>query len=133
MSSAGLFGVRGSSGSGGCKRGRPLGSRNKGKGPTVVPSVRRNRGRPLGSRNKKTLVALAAAAATASSAKPPTTAAGGSSGAATSAACYPRLPPKKQPLAYTSVNGYPTFLVPLLDRSEDPLPLPFRVVEALGD
>jgi hypothetical protein len=98
----------------------------------VVPSVRRNHGRPLGSHNKKTLAALAAAAAMASSAKPPTAAAGGSSGVATGAAFRPRLPPKKQLLAYTSVNGYSTFLVPLLDGSEDCLPLPFWVVEALG-
>jgi hypothetical protein len=97
-----------------------------------VPAVPRKRGHPLGSRNKKTLAALTAVAAAASSAKPPTAAAGGSSGAGTGVARRLRLPPKKQPLTYTSVDGYTTFPVPLLDGSEDCLPLPFRVIEALG-
>jgi hypothetical protein len=49
-------------GSGGRKRGRPLGSQNKAKDPAATPPVPRRRGRPPGSRNKKTLQALAAAA-----------------------------------------------------------------------
>jgi hypothetical protein len=50
-------------GSGGCKRGRPLGSQNKAKDPVATPPVPQRRGHPPGSRNKKTLEALAAAAA----------------------------------------------------------------------
>jgi hypothetical protein len=122
MSSAGSLRAGGSDRSGGCKRGHPLGSCNKGKSPAVVQLVPRKRGHPLGSHNKKTLAALTAAAAVTSSAKPPTAAVGGSSGAASSAARRPQLLPKKQPLAYTSVNGYTNFLVPLLDGSEDRLP-----------
>jgi hypothetical protein len=50
-------------GSGGCKRGHPLGSQNKAKDPAATPPVPRRRGRLPGCRNKKTLEALAAAAA----------------------------------------------------------------------
>jgi hypothetical protein len=50
-------------GSGGRKRGHPLGSQNKAKDPAATPPVPRRRGCPPGSRNKKTLEALVAAAA----------------------------------------------------------------------
>jgi hypothetical protein len=66
MSSTGALGgvVAGvPSGSGGRKRGRPFGSRNRAKDPAATPPVPRRRGRPPGSRNKRTLAALAAAAA----------------------------------------------------------------------
>jgi hypothetical protein len=64
MSSLGAVngaGAGAAGGSGGCKRGHPLGSQNKAKDPTTTPPVPRRRGRPPGSRNKKTLEALAAA------------------------------------------------------------------------
>jgi hypothetical protein len=96
----------------------------------VVPSVPCKRGRPLGSRNKKTMAALAAAAA-ADYAKAVAAAAGGSSGVAAGLARRPRLPPKKQPPAYASVNGYITFVVPILAGSKERLPLPFKFVEAM--
>jgi hypothetical protein len=57
-------GAGGPGGSGGHKRGRPFGSKNKVKDPAATPLVSRKCGRPLGSRNKKTLAALAAAATT---------------------------------------------------------------------
>jgi hypothetical protein len=50
-------------GSGGRKRGRPLGSQNKAKDPAATLPIPRRRGRPPGSCNKKTLEALAAVAA----------------------------------------------------------------------
>jgi hypothetical protein len=56
-------GARAAGGSGGRKRGRPLGSQNKAKDPAATPPVPRRRVRPPGSHKKKTLEALAAAAA----------------------------------------------------------------------
>jgi hypothetical protein len=59
------------------------------------------------------------------------TTADGSSGLAVGAARCPQLPLPKQLPAYTSVNGYLTYLVPLLAGSEERLPLPFRLIEVL--
>jgi hypothetical protein len=67
MSSSGAIGGAGAGapkGSGGRKRGRPLGSLNKVKDPAAMPPVPQRCGRPPGSRNKKTLEALTAAGAT---------------------------------------------------------------------
>jgi hypothetical protein len=56
-------GAGATSGSGGRKRGRLLGSQNKVKDPVATPPVPRRHGCPPGNRNKKTLEALVAAAA----------------------------------------------------------------------
>jgi hypothetical protein len=56
-------GARAAGGSGGHKRGRPLGSQNKVKDPAATPLVPRRHDRLPGSHNKKTLEALAAVAA----------------------------------------------------------------------
>jgi hypothetical protein len=96
--------------------------------------VPRKRGSPLGSRNKKTLAALAAAAATVSTEAATAAAVGNSSGAVTDVARQSRWPAKKQRLAYTSVNMYTNFLVPLWAESEEPLPLPFKFIDMMeGD
>jgi hypothetical protein len=95
-----------------------------------MPSVPYRRGRPLGSRNKKTLAALAAAAAAASSVTA-AAAIGGPTGVTAAAAGLSRCPPTRQPPAYASVNGFVTFLVPILAGSEERLPLPFKFVEAI--
>jgi hypothetical protein len=154
--------VGGLGGSSGRKRGRPLGSRNKDKGPAATPSVSCKRGRPLGSRNKKTLAALAAAAATASAdvvpatatamvpveaatavvataasvgAAPPSIAAAaadGSAGVAADAARKPRRPPVRQRLSYTLEHGFTTFVAPLRAGYKVRLPLPFRFVDTMG-
>jgi hypothetical protein len=100
MSPTGALGGAGAgvpSGSGGRKRGRPFGSRNRAKDPAATPPVPRRRGRLPGSRNKRTLVALAAAA-TAESA--------GAAPAATVAAA-PALPPPPQPLRLPWVRPPP--------------------------
>jgi hypothetical protein len=150
-------GARGPGGSGGRKRGHPLGSRNKDKGLAATPPVSRKRGHPLGSRNKKTLAALAAAAAMVSAeaapaavatvsaeaahAAPaavvsteaaPAAATGNSSDAVAGAAHKSWHPPEKQRPAYTSVNGYTTFLAPLWAGCKVRLPLPFRFVDTMG-
>jgi hypothetical protein len=88
------------------------------------------RGRPLGSCNKKTLAALAVAAAVVSS-EAATATTGGSSGVAAGAALQPRLLLTKQPPAYASVNGYITFVVPVLAGSKERVPLPFKFVEVM--
>jgi hypothetical protein len=109
-----------------------LGSQNKEKSLAATPLVSRKRGHPLGSRNKKTLAALAAAVATVSTEAATTAAtAGNSSGAVADVARQLRHPLKKQRPAYTSVNGYTTFLVPVRARSEERLPLPFKVVDTM--
>jgi hypothetical protein len=66
MSSSGALsgaGARAPNKSGGRKRGRPFGSKNREKDPATTPPVPHRHGRPPGSRNKKTLSALVAAAA----------------------------------------------------------------------
>jgi hypothetical protein len=92
--------------------------------------VPRRRGRPLGSQNKKTLAALAAVA-TAASTETAAATIGGPSRVAASVARQPRRPPMSQPPVYTLVNGFVTFLVPVLAGSEERLPLPFKFVEAM--
>jgi hypothetical protein len=100
----------------------------------TTPSVPRKHGRPLGSRNRKTLAVLVAAAATVSTEAATTAATGNSSGIVAGVARQSRRPPKKQQPAYTSVNGYTTFLVPLWAGSEELLPLPFKFVDTMeGD
>jgi hypothetical protein len=96
------------SGSGGRKRGRLLGSRNKVKDPAVTPPVPRKRGRPPGSRNKKTVEALAVAATAESAGAAPAAIA---AAIAASAVAPPMLPPR-----------------PLLERLPPPFSqwLPFR-------
>jgi hypothetical protein len=137
MSFAGAAGVRGSSRaggsdwSGGCKRGHPLGICNKDKSLVVALSVPCKRGRLLGIRNKKNRAALASAAATVSTEAATTAVASNSSDAVTGVARQSRRLPKKQQPAYTSVNGYTTFLVPLRARSEERLPLPFKFVDTM--
>jgi hypothetical protein len=79
----------------------------------VATSVPRKHGRPLGSHNKKTLVALAVVAATVSTKAATIAATDNSSGAIAVVAHQPRRALKKQRSAYTLVNGYTTFLVPL--------------------
>jgi hypothetical protein len=113
MSAAGASGAGGASGSSGCKHGRPLWSGAKAEELVAMPSVPRRCGHPLGSRNKKTLAALVVAAALASFGTA-AAAVGGPSGVTAMAASLLRRPPTRQPPAYTFVNGFVTFLVPVL-------------------
>jgi hypothetical protein len=96
-------------------------------------SVPRKHGRLLGCHNKKTLATLAAAAAMVSTeAATAATTIGNSSGTVAGVARQSRRPPKKQQPAYTSVNGFTTFLVLLWAGSKVRLLLPFKFVDTMG-
>jgi hypothetical protein len=113
MSAIGGFDARSAEGAEASKRPGPGslhgGSKKAGMATVAAyPSVPRPRGRPPGSRNKKTMAATVAAGPTAAAAMVGTL----------------WLPPVHQPLAYTSVAGYVSFLVPVLAGSGDRLRLP---------
>jgi hypothetical protein len=91
---------------------------------TVAPSPARRCGLPPGSKNKKTLAALAAIASGSV----------GPSAAASSLAGLSRLEltlPALQPSAYTSAEGWSTFIVPVLAGAKDRLRLPSQFMEAM--
>jgi hypothetical protein len=101
-------------------RGRPPGTSKKAKTEAMVsPSAPRRHGRPLGSKNKKM---LAAAALTAPSVAAAT---------ASPSWLLSELPPVLQPPAYSSVDGYVTFIIPVLAGCGDRLRLPSKFVEAM--
>jgi hypothetical protein len=105
--------------------GRPKGGGRKA-APAVAaaPSPSRRRGWPPGSKNKKTLAALGAAAS--GSTRP-------------RAAASPQAGPSRlqqvlsalQPPAYTSAEGWSTFIVPMLAGARDLLRLPSQFVESM--
>jgi hypothetical protein len=120
MSAIGGYGVGASEAPMKRRRGHPPRSGKKARAEAVAtPSVPRRRGRPLGSKNKKKL-AVAAPAAVASPS------------AAAAATAGPSRPPLVlQPRAYSSVEGYVTFLVPVLAGGGVHLRLPAKFVEAM--
>jgi hypothetical protein len=81
-------------------------------------------GRPHGSGNKKSLAALGAGAGASRSAAAAVTLAGPSW-------FQSALPPARQPPAYTSINGYTTFIVLVLAGCGDRLRLPSQFVEEM--
>jgi hypothetical protein len=98
--------------------GRPKGS-GKGAAPAAAaaPSPPRRCGRPPGSKNKKTLAALGVTAFGSA----------GPHGAASPPAILSRAQPvlpALQPPAYISVEGWSTFIVPVLAGARDRLRLP---------
>jgi hypothetical protein len=84
---------------------------------TAAPSSSRRRGRPLGSKNKKTLATLGA---TASGSAGPRAVASPPAGPSRLQPVLPAL----QPSAYTSAEGWSTFIVPVLAGAKDRLRLP---------
>jgi hypothetical protein len=105
--------------------GRPKGSGKKAVTvATVAPSPACRRGRLPGSKNNKTLAALAA---TASGSVGPSAAASSPAGPSR---LQPTLPALQLP-AYTSAEGWSTFIVPVLAGAKDRLRLPSQFVEAI--
>jgi hypothetical protein len=84
---------------------------------TAAPSPARRHGRPPGIKSKQTLAALAA---TASSSAGPNVAASSPAGLSWPQPVLPLL----QPPAYTSAEGWSTFIVPVLAGARDRLRLP---------
>jgi hypothetical protein len=122
-----------------CKRGHPLGSRNKKTLAALVAATTATSAEAVPAATAAAATAEAAAATTAAATSiraAPTTfataAIGNSSGTVVGAARKSRRPSEKQRLSYTSKNGYTTFLAPLRARCKVRLPLPFHFIDMMG-